>query len=437
MKSIITEERLKICRDDREALRHEHFERARAIYGDEVVSELEKLYDLYDETNYIWRAGLWEPEIGGFYFSEGGRDTEGFLPDIESTVQTTRHLVTSGLNSSRPGNSTMAATPDKMREKLLAFVRSLQDPDDGYFYHPQWGKKISTPRRGRDLSWSVSLLEEFSEKPLYKTPLERGGSGSEESTLPEHLSSLSAFKAYLEKYDLTTNSYRLGNLLQSQQMQIEAAGDAFVEEMFAHLEARQREDNGLWEPKVNYASVNGLMKLNLMYTYFKRPLPNAVKAFESSFYVAMSDEPILFCCQFFNPLVTMREILDNIKTFGTAELSDELRSVVKKNAAELIRITKAKVAPCKKADGGFSYYYDKGCVVSQGAPVGLDTLEGDINASGVCTNCVVYPICSLLEIPRIPLFGVEDSRLFYDLIENAEVKPKTIPKPEWFESKLM
>lgn len=436
MENIITEERLKICRDDRIAIQEEHFKKVRELYGDEIAIKLRELYSLYDEKNYIWRAGLWEPNIGGFYFSEGGRDAKGFLPDIESTVQTTRHLEVSGLNSSRPGNSTLAATPDKMREKLLSFVRSLQDPEDGYFYHPQWGKRISTSRRGRDLNWSVSLLEEFSEKPLYKTPLERGEAGTSSSTLPEHLSSIPAFRAYLEKFDLSTNSYRVGNLLQSQQRQIQAAGNQFVEEMFSHLESRQRADNGLWEPQVNYASVNGLMKINLMYTYFERHLRNAVAAFESAFYAAMSDEPIDFCCQFYNPLITMKEILENIKKFGSPELSDELRSVVKKNAADLIEITTHKIAPCKKEDGGFGYFYDRGCVLSQSAPVGLEVPEGDINASGICSTNIVNPICALLEIPRIPIFGIEDSKLFYALIENAEVRPKTIPKPDWFESKL-
>lgn len=436
MKNIITEERLEACRADRHAMRERHYANVREIYGEEITDALRGLYDLYDESNYIWLAGLWEPEIGGFYFSEGGRDTEGFLPDIESTVQSTRFLEASGLNSSRPGNATPDATPDKMREKLLSFVRTLQDPDDGYFYHPQWKKRISTQRRGRDLSWSVSLFGEFSEKPLYKTPLERGGAGETKSTLPEHLSSVSAFKEYLEKYDLTTRSYWIGNLLNSQQRQIQAAGEEFVETMFSHLESRQREDNGLWEPQVNYASVNGLMKINLMYTYFSRPLPNAEVAFESAFAAAMSDEPIDFCCQFFNPLITMDEILANIKKFASPSLAEKLRDVVKKNAAELLRVTASKVAPCKKEDGGFGYFYDRGCVVSQGAPVGLDVLEGDVNATGICSKGVVNPICSLLEIPGIPIFGTEDSKLFYELIENAEVKPKTIPKPDWFESRL-
>lgn len=437
MKNIITEQRLKVCRNDRNAMHNEHFKKVLETYGDEVANKLSELYNLYDEQNYIWRAGLWEPEIGGFYFSEGGRDAVGFLPDIESTVQALRHLESSGLNSSRKGNSIPAATSDKMREKLVSFAKSLQNSEDGYFYHPQWGKRISTSRRGRDLAWSLSLLREFSEKPLYPTPLERGKVENAPSTLPEHLSSLSAFREYLDKCDFTTRSYWFGNQLDSQKSQIQAAGEEFVDAMFSHLEERQRADNGLWEPQVNYASVNGLMKVNLLYTYFSRPLPNAVAAFNSAFFAAMSNEPIDFCTQFYNPLITMQEILENIKKFASVELADSLRSVIKQHAARLISITTAKVAPCKKADGGFGYFYNRGCVISQSAPVGLEQLEGDINASGICSTGIVNPVCALLEIPRIPLFGIEDSKLFYELIENAEVKPKTVPKPDWFESKLV
>ena len=35
-------------------------------------------------------------------------------------------------------------------KKMAEFNCSLQDPDDGYIYHPQWGKNITDHRRGRD-----------------------------------------------------------------------------------------------------------------------------------------------------------------------------------------------------------------------------------------------------------------------------------------------
>lgn len=55
--------------------------------GKDAVQELEALYDIYDERLYIWMATLWEPEIGGFYFSLSARETEGFRPDINNCLQ--------------------------------------------------------------------------------------------------------------------------------------------------------------------------------------------------------------------------------------------------------------------------------------------------------------------------------------------------------------
>ena len=46
-------------------------------------------------------------------------------------------------------------------------------------------------------------------------------------------------------------------------------------------------------------------------------------------------------------------------------------------------------------------------------------------------------LCQALGLPVIPAFGREDSKLFFELIENATVKEKINPKPEWFDSYLV
>jgi hypothetical protein len=46
-------------------------------------------------------------------------------------------------------------------------------------------------------------------------------------------------------------------------------------------------------------------------------------------------------------------------------------------------------------------------------------------------------LCQALGLPVIPAFGTEDSKLFYELIENATVRPKVNSKPEWFDSYLV
>ena len=438
IQNLLTEERLQKCRENRYAEREELFSTVASEIGEEGVSELRKLYSLYDEGLYLWYASLYDPKIGGFYFSGSARDTKGFLPDIESTVQALCCFERVGLLSATGESCYGKAIKGELREKLVSFTKSLQDPENGYFYHPQWGRRVVVSRRGRDLGWSTSLLESFGERPIYRTPLELGEDGKKSQSLPEHLQSLEVFKKYLSEFDFVTKSYWSGNMLQSQVGQIKAAGEEFVDALFEHLAARQRPDNGLWEPQINYASVNGLMKLGLMYTTLSRPLPYAERALESAVAAALSKQEIVFCCQFYNPLTTIVTILNNIKKFDSPERAEELRRIIVRSAPELLRATKRKVELCRKPDGSFSYNPEGASRLSQKAPVGLGYHdEGDVNATSICSNGVMRSVANILGLPRVGLFGTEDSQLFLELLENASEYPKINEKPDWFDSCLV
>ena len=52
--------------------------------GEEIAGAFRDLYSLYPASLTDWFASLYDPEIGGFYFSCPARDTEGFLPDAEN-----------------------------------------------------------------------------------------------------------------------------------------------------------------------------------------------------------------------------------------------------------------------------------------------------------------------------------------------------------------
>ncbi len=437
---LITPKRLEICRDDREATRERYFKEAEKTLGKEAVCELRNLYSIYDERMYIWLAGLWQPEIGGFYFSKSGRDTEGFLPDIESTAQALNFIETSGLTL---GKSYIEAAPEAMRAALEKFVKGLQDPDDGYFYHPQWGKNIITARRGRDLSWSLGLLRKLGVKPDYLTATDRLASADKKDNIlmPEHLRTLEAFEKYLDEMlaftDPKKKSYWVANAFQSQTPQIKAAGKDYVELFFKKVGEKQLAHNGLWEPQLNYASVNGLMKLSLIYTALDGQLSYAVEALNSTIDVAMSDEHIVFCCQFYNPHVTINNILLNMKKVGNEAIAEELRRVIINRAPEYLRISKEKILMCRSADGVFSYNSaHAGSRLSQKAPVGLGLNEGDVNAAGISSTGCIRNICANLRLPLIPMFGKEDSILFYELINAAYVHKKVNPKPDWFEDAI-
>ena len=170
-KALIKEERLNALKLERDKMREEKFAEVEKNYGTEMADALKYLYRIYDERMYLWIAGLWEPEIGAFYFSNSGRDTEGYLPDIESTIQAMRYMDTAGLTAAKDVDEAAKVLSD-MKTKIARYAESLQD-EDGYFYHPQWGKDITVSRRGRDLGWASGAIKDYGGTFKYPSPLDR------------------------------------------------------------------------------------------------------------------------------------------------------------------------------------------------------------------------------------------------------------------------
>ncbi|MBQ7387199.1 MAG: hypothetical protein IJW03_03435 [Clostridia bacterium] len=127
-----------------------------AVADEDVVEAIKRLYNYYDGTKLIgWLGNLYDPEVGGFYFSNSARDTKGFLPDIESTSQLLGMVVNIGALPSRD------ALPEEIKHKIVDFAKSLQSADDGYFYHPQWPigrENLLTERYGRDLGNATGVI---------------------------------------------------------------------------------------------------------------------------------------------------------------------------------------------------------------------------------------------------------------------------------------
>ena len=141
----------------------------------EELEALRNIYTFYDGTKIAgWMANLYDPEIGGFYYSNSARDTDGYLPDIESTSQ----LISTAVSIGALGNRNKDL-PEEIKAKLVAFAKGLQSSKDGYFYHPQWPQgreNLNTDRYGRDLSWATSLITSFT--------LDTNGDGVQEKQYP-------------------------------------------------------------------------------------------------------------------------------------------------------------------------------------------------------------------------------------------------------------
>lgn len=407
----------------REALRAEKYGELMSILGEEAASSLKEYFDLYDESLYLWFSGLWDNGIGAFYYSNSARDTEWYLPDIESTVQIMRALVSVGLI---PEGKMGENIPEWLRDRLMSFTRGLQEKDDGYFYMPQWGKEeITTSRRGRDLFWAVGFLEELGSVPLYPTPISTGNKNA--PALPEHLRTTEAFSAYLSGLDIGHMSYHYGNLLQSQAWQIKAAGEEFVDILISWLDKSQNSENGLWQKEISYDSVNGLMKIALVYSQLGRPIPNANIALKSAIAAAVSDEMLSFICQVYNPLVCISCLLSSVKKTEGDEAVKVLRAGLYECAPSLIRITTEKMKKFRKDDGSFSYHLHSSAARSQGAPIAPPgNNEGDANATGIAAAGVSDCIMRIMGLERFPMYLSAEGEFLFELMAEAEPVQKRI-----------
>lgn len=431
----ISEERLALCRRDRAESRERVFIELEGKIGRGAVNELRRLYGMYDESMYMWLAGLWDGGIGGFYYSGSARDNDGFLPDVESTCQALRHTVSSGLFAEQ--GSYGKALDENSRTKLISFVKGMQSAEDGFFYHGQWGKDIGVARRGRDLGWATSILREFGVSPLYDTPNGMSGelgaplTAKKEKTAdtavaasPEHLQTLSAFREYLESLELNSKSYAVGNLLNAQNSQIKAAGEDFCRLFYDYMKEKQNPQNGLFEDKVSYSSVNGFFKIGSLIFAMGYAVPAAEAALESvmqmSLSPTLSPESDNHVCSLYNCWVIIDFLITNAEKFNGADAADAIRKVVYDRAEELIKISYNKMQAFKKADGGFSYKPNNSASKSQGAPVAVPlTAESDVNATCIMSTGMTGRMAAIFGATNLKIFGKEDGRLFAELIANS------------------
>lgn len=429
---IITEERISALREIRNKKREENFEKLIPKMGEAAVKELVKVYEMFDERMLIWYAGLWDSEIGGFYFSNSARDHEGFLPDVESTAQAVGFIATMcELNPNMRDDAPHLSTwPKRFADKICDFAYNLQD-EDGYFYHPQWGKEISPTRRARDCGWAYRLIEAMGRECKYVRATKRVTSDGVPPTYPDYLQSIEALEEWLSTRNIETNSYSFGNLINCTAGLFNSAGPEYTKALVDYLNSTNRPDNGLWEPQVNYASVNGLMKLGMVYPSLNgATLPYPDKSFESAVQAVLSDEEVTFACEFYNAWAATQASLNSMELSGDKALAEKYRARLREVAPEMIRVTGEKIALTAVGDGSFAYYTaasGKTCPRSQGALVALDNVrEGDINGNGCSTRAPLRHMFKAFGVDMPPFFTREDADFLFELMD-ARIPVKKKP----------
>jgi hypothetical protein len=388
---------------------------------------------LYDKGLLTWLAGLYDSKIGGFYYSNSGKLSADprFLPDIESTNQALNILIRTGLIDS------YSQLPASMIEGMRRFTCSLMSEEDGFIYHPQWGKNIVDSRRGRDLNWALQLSRQFKFELPYKTANERLISAlkkknDDAKAIPEHLRSAEAMKKYLDSYDWENSAYYSGNNIASQMSSVVAAGLEDV--VIDYLNAIQNKETGLWGNRSSYGAVNALLKISAAYETAKRPFHNAKAAARAAMECAIRDDDFVSksrdercstVCHIYNTWFAVYNVAKNLRRHGGEEgirEADEITKEVYELAPKAILASKEKILRFKKQDGSFSYDLDIHlCGKSQEAPVCIPgTNEGSINSTVISTSGLTGNIIGALGIndkDNPSIFGPEVRPAFISALE--------------------
>jgi len=364
----------------------------------EIIAALQKYYSLYTDSLIDWLANLYAPGkmnlasgnwAGGFYGAPSGRDTGGFGPDITCTRQVLSLMEGTGALNNLDGGYGQNL-PAKMREDIVYMLKTLQDPTDGFFYHPQYDKETMNAagdlqRRGRDLSAASELFDNLGASPTYDTPTGKkgdgitademlaGGTSSVElggrlteslggaegkisaivpasdtvltsSVTDNMFASHDGFAAYLETVKINEESYVWGNTLNAIVTQIKAQSSklgkctdpasewydmTLVDMLFKFLDERIDPTTGMWEPVTTFRATNGFYKVISVYNACKRSFAKPQLAAEGLIAGLLGDQKSTGnICDVYNIWIGLSDLKSNVKNYSTLP-KEERDAVVK------------------------------------------------------------------------------------------------------------
>ena len=431
------------------------WDEALATIGPEATAALQRLYAFYGTEWATWMINLYDSEAGCFYYSNSARDYDGFYVDVESTCQALDQFLHAGLFEEF-NNKWAEALPADMRAKCLAYVQAMQDPADGYFYHPQWGKEIDDSRRGRDLSQALTLITRMGGTPLYETALDKIGETADpvssvissfmdtdahkstvEAVVDDKFQSEENMLKYLESLKINKNSYDFGHKLSSETEQIVAAG--LGEFVCDYIDEHQNPETGLWEnidldnlaanPSAAYQAASGVVKISSFYSSVNGAIKHGDKMLDTLIDILLIDSPTTQITFVFNPWGALSSAVSSIKHAnkvaaenGQPPIYNEA-SIYQKiytKLPDLITKTIEKLTPYKHEDGSFSYLENGNSLAnSQGVIASLGYNEGDINGTACAMHYILNALFGCLNISRVPMLKYSDYISFRDTVETT------------------
>ncbi|WP_309120893.1 hypothetical protein [Paenibacillus sp.] len=343
---------------------------------------------------FDWLEGQYDKASGGFYYARSSRASGRFSPDIESTAQALNIVERCGL---------LDRLDERMREGMIRFFRSKQDPGTGWFYDDDPNMRLDDVMVGRALGYGLHALDKLGAAPLDSRPAESGAT-------PAYMASPQSFGEWLRSISLA-NSWRGCDKLSHCGAHLAALAperrELYVREAFDYLNGIQDQDTGFWGEGAPYVRLSGTFKLHLFYRRFGVPMPRQDRIYRSIL-DALRTETAFDMCYIRNPI----SLLSSMRP---AIAADEM--------TEIAETTLANMAKLKRADGGFSRelhgsppapnvaqvkpgesYPDMPVAV----PLGLGLVEGDMNA-GTQAVLIRYTLRELAGLPHRHL-AVPDGR---------------------------
>ncbi|WP_433938977.1 hypothetical protein [Paenibacillus lautus] len=318
------------------------------------------------EGFFEWLEGQYDAASGGFYYARSSRDSEAFVPDIESTAQALGIIERCGL---------LQRLSDGIKAGLVRFFQSKQDPATGYFYDADPNMRTDDVMVGRALGYSVGALRKLGAAPLHPLPGNR-------HMAPAYCRSPEEYAEWLRSISLV-NSWRgcdrLCNSAPYLSQMPQDEREPFLREALSYFASLQDPATGLWGEGTPYVRISGTFKLLTFYNRFQAPLPRISEIYHSLMR-ALQSEKAVDMCYIRNPI----SLLTSMK----------LR-IPEEDVRIIAEITLQNMARLKRADGGFSreidhsppapnvaqvkpgeYYPD----MPEAVPLGKGEVEGDMNA---------------------------------------------------------
>lgn len=446
---------------------NENWQRLKIETTPELLEAFRTAYNYYDGKKLIeWVAHLYDPEVGGFYYSNSARDYEPFRPDIESTAFALSLVTNHGAIKDR--NEQL---PENIKRAIVSFAKGLQSSNDGYFYHPQWPQgreNLNVDRYGRDIPSACGVITSFwlddgsgvkrQQRPNFCAPgaakCARHADTDERCSFPElpvpkvtpdaaapkrpyrhpDYSSREAFLLWIDEFNggegVKDNSGNAHNLAE---LRYEVIKYGYYDTVVDYLDRIQAEiydeqiaagvtPSGVWQRETNYRAVWGLLKYlayyNLDSTHTRRIdikyVPHIINTCIKV--MKMPSDGQYHMNDIMNQWMGMQRVISNVKKYYGDDEAAKIYEQIRPYGAELIANTLAKIAPFKMTDGSFSYKPDGHSLPRiYGTPISLGLVEGDLNAVILATNTYrCFYTC--MGYTPVPLFTPEDGKRFVDAI---------------------